>query len=881
MPAAARDGDNVTLEHVCQSTTMTDGGSTNVFIEGIGAHRQTTDKVLFHLDDSDAPICAATHSPTLVTASPNVYVNGKPLGRVTDSYGCGYITDGASNVFVNDAYTPTAPDNLTNTYASVEQIDEALEALLLAATGISASQPKSSELTRTATAEFVYKSNDVRISANWARVAAEGDALDWTTYQLILGDDTDFIKTRYVNGDKRIVKLYRGIGGVFQGEGFGPTSTNIGIKYLTPDLSYASSWMKQDFSRWTYHSIADGGQGAPANASAARLQRYAEMIDGAGAKLNPSYLEEYAVSFNKNEVMDLNITQDATLDKVKAASRFGGDDVLFEKLKKDTNFRIDFYADWENKTFQDWAKSAGYKALVGYDPSASQVVGVFQSLKDVPDSEYIRLLASTDPADHWWKNSTGTAKVLPLPKKAPIPKFYVIGEKTGIPIDAYSRTSDGMLVGDTLKNVPRDWIVTYETLATKADVALLIDQEVVSGKAYLHLSLDSHYSFDKPSTFTVVQIQTAEGISTFKGLGPNEGYRLLETAFRSRFFAGLTVFETDSLTVQGSRLYSRLMRNIALTFKRHPDSLKRYPMLSNPEFKMPIMELSSQGVVQAKPHILIAGSAYPTGGYMKMTDFLDYIFKYGSPFEDGINISKKSYLITAHWALSDTTEEFYRKGTGKFIIGTNEQLAKYLHKAPNVFDSRIAILKAKVPEAPSWFFDSLEVNVNNKAGTVREVFEVSALHPIHGKIMATLRFIGNVALFLFAPYIYDTIEARGGIIKHIKEYVNDTIALYDARIDRMGDYDITGLRNINYDHLSLEQLTLMNNSIDAEQKKLLDLGLVQSGEQLERTLNIIFDIPLYFLGMGMMWYADELDRKLESIHKSNELTKEWFFELFE
>jgi hypothetical protein len=304
-------------------------------------------------------------------------------------------------------------------------------------------------------------------------------------------------------------------------------------------------------------------------------------------------------------------------------------------------------------------------------------------------------------------------------------------------------------------------------------------------------------------------------------------------------------------------------------------------MLSNPEFKAPIMELSSHGVVQAKPHILIAGSAYPTGGYMKMTDFLDYIFKYGSPFADGVNISTKSYLITAHWALSDTTEEFYRKGTGKFIIGTNEQLAKYLHKAPNVFDSRIAILKAKVPEAPSWFFDNLEVSVNNKAGTVREVFEVSSLHPIHGKIMATLRFIGNVALVIFAPYIYDTIKARGGIIEHIKEYVNDTIALYDARIDRMGDYDITGLRNINYDHLSLEQLTLMNNSIDAEQKKLLDLGLVQSGEQLERTLNIIFDIPLYFLGMGMMWYADELDRKLESIHKSNELTKEWFFELFD
>jgi uncharacterized Zn-binding protein involved in type VI secretion len=875
---------------------MTDGGSTNVFIEGIGAHRQTTDKVLFHLDDSDAPICIATHAPTLVTASPNVYVNGKPLGRVTDSYGCGYISSGASKVFANDAYTPTSPDNLTNTYASVEQIDEALEALLLAATGISASQPKSSELTRTVTAEFVYKSNDVRVSANWVRVPEQGLSHGWTTFQLILGDDTDFIKTRYVNDDKKIVKLYRGIGG----GGFQTviSKPNIGIKYLTPDLSYAYTWMNDDFSKWTYHAASDGGQGAPANAGAAQLQRYAEMIDGAGAKLNPSYLEEYAVSFNKNEVMDLDIygkNKDPTLDKLKAASRFGGDDVLFEKLKNDTKFRLDFYADWENKTFQDWAKSAGYKALVGYDPSASQVVGIFKTLKDVPDSEYIRLLASTDPADHWWKNSTGTAKVLPLPKKVPKPKFYFVG-KSGTLIDAASKTSDGVPLGEYLKGQSGKWIITYETFTDvnvkdltegrvlRASLSGAVDRKTLfnSDKPYLSVTVGSVINRELravgvPTTFFVEYINSPKA-ENFKGIGPAAGYRLLDAAFRSTLFESLTFFSAESLTVHGARLYSRLMGNIALSYKRNPDSLKRYPMFSNPEFRFPIFNLNSHGVVVGKPHLLVASGASPLSGTMKIGDFLNYIFKYGSPFADGMNISKKSYLITASW-IDGTIDQ----NTSKFIIGTREELAKYLYKADPVFDTRIAILKTKVPEAPSWFFDSLEVKVNSRAGTVHEVFEASTLHPIHGKVMATLRFIGNVALFVIAPYTYDRIKLRGGIIEHIKEYVNDTIDLYDARIDRMENYDITGLRNINYDNLSLEQLTLMNNSIDnARRKKLIEsLDYEQTGEQFDRTLNLIFDVPLYFLGMALTWYVNELDAKLEAMHKKDELTKDWFFELIE
>ncbi len=133
MPAAARDGDDVTLGHVCQSMTMTDGGSLNVFIEGIGAHRQTADTVLFHLDDSDAPICAATHAPTLVTASPNVYVNGEPLGRVTDSYGCGYISSGAETVFVNDplAIIETAFPKETSLITAKDQILEMIATLVL------------------------------------------------------------------------------------------------------------------------------------------------------------------------------------------------------------------------------------------------------------------------------------------------------------------------------------------------------------------------------------------------------------------------------------------------------------------------------------------------------------------------------------------------------------------------------------------------------------------------------------------------------------------------------------------------------------------------------------------------------------------------------
>jgi uncharacterized Zn-binding protein involved in type VI secretion len=106
MPAVARKGGTDTVDTVhgatggrnCNAsptTTATDGGSGNVFVNSIGVVREG-DAVAAHNNGSS---CSA-HAPGLASFSSNVFVNGLKLGRQNDAYGCGAtITSGSSNVF--------------------------------------------------------------------------------------------------------------------------------------------------------------------------------------------------------------------------------------------------------------------------------------------------------------------------------------------------------------------------------------------------------------------------------------------------------------------------------------------------------------------------------------------------------------------------------------------------------------------------------------------------------------------------------------------------------------------------------------------------------------------------------------------------------------
>jgi uncharacterized Zn-binding protein involved in type VI secretion len=75
----------------------TEEGSTNVFVEGVGVVRQGDNEQAHTI-----PSCS-THQTGLASFSPNVYANGKPIGRLNDTYGCGAkITNVTqSTVFAN------------------------------------------------------------------------------------------------------------------------------------------------------------------------------------------------------------------------------------------------------------------------------------------------------------------------------------------------------------------------------------------------------------------------------------------------------------------------------------------------------------------------------------------------------------------------------------------------------------------------------------------------------------------------------------------------------------------------------------------------------------------------------------------------------------
>ena len=98
MPAVARKSgtDSVSTGHGCDTTTVTKDGSSDVFVNGIGAVR-AEDFCEVHLV-LQGDVCVP-HTVKLSSYSGTVFVNGKGIGRKDDEYSGLTITSGSGNVF--------------------------------------------------------------------------------------------------------------------------------------------------------------------------------------------------------------------------------------------------------------------------------------------------------------------------------------------------------------------------------------------------------------------------------------------------------------------------------------------------------------------------------------------------------------------------------------------------------------------------------------------------------------------------------------------------------------------------------------------------------------------------------------------------------------
>jgi uncharacterized Zn-binding protein involved in type VI secretion len=92
MSAATRIGD-VCTGHGCFGPRRAIGGSTNVFINGIGANRAT--------DLWETHCCGPScHDGRVIQASSKVFINGLPAVRIGDLLDCGSaVAQGSPNTF--------------------------------------------------------------------------------------------------------------------------------------------------------------------------------------------------------------------------------------------------------------------------------------------------------------------------------------------------------------------------------------------------------------------------------------------------------------------------------------------------------------------------------------------------------------------------------------------------------------------------------------------------------------------------------------------------------------------------------------------------------------------------------------------------------------
>lgn len=99
MPAVTRIGDSLSTGHGCSAvTTLAGANQGSVYVNSILATVIGAPTVA-HPVPPDPP--CAPHVAYLNSGSPDVYVEGIPLGRVGDSADAGSMLSGSPNVFAN------------------------------------------------------------------------------------------------------------------------------------------------------------------------------------------------------------------------------------------------------------------------------------------------------------------------------------------------------------------------------------------------------------------------------------------------------------------------------------------------------------------------------------------------------------------------------------------------------------------------------------------------------------------------------------------------------------------------------------------------------------------------------------------------------------
>lgn len=101
MPAVARkDGaDTISTGHPCDATTVTDQGSSNVFVNSKGVVRYGDLQQVHNILVGSACV---PHVLTLSSCSSTVFVNGLGAGRLGDDYGGEVLITGSETVFFGD-----------------------------------------------------------------------------------------------------------------------------------------------------------------------------------------------------------------------------------------------------------------------------------------------------------------------------------------------------------------------------------------------------------------------------------------------------------------------------------------------------------------------------------------------------------------------------------------------------------------------------------------------------------------------------------------------------------------------------------------------------------------------------------------------------------
>lgn len=96
MPAVARKDDSFNTGHACTVNSQLTGPSSDVFVNGRGVERKGDPSVQHSTKSGRSCV---PHTVNIANGSGTVFVNGKPMARVTDSIDLGSITSGSPDVF--------------------------------------------------------------------------------------------------------------------------------------------------------------------------------------------------------------------------------------------------------------------------------------------------------------------------------------------------------------------------------------------------------------------------------------------------------------------------------------------------------------------------------------------------------------------------------------------------------------------------------------------------------------------------------------------------------------------------------------------------------------------------------------------------------------